>query len=172
MSDRSRTDRTRGEPDEARRALDALLRDHAERRRRTARAIGARRRGTVMTALATLVLAAVSISVWTTPPPWVRPPRIPAPSADRVEAGLRMDMWKAVEEIREFQTVRRRLPVYLWEAVGTPPATTDLSYERTTPERFRLVGRRGEIEVAYESATPLDRLVRPAITVIRAGGEW
>ena len=124
-----------------------------------------------MAGLATLVLGVVSISVWTAPPPWARPPRIPAPSVERAEAGLRMDMWKAVVEIREFQADRRRLPVYLWEAVGTLPNATDLSYERTSPEAFRLVGRRGNLAVDYESATPLERLVRPAITVIRAGEE-
>jgi hypothetical protein len=169
MSDGSRADRTREETEEAQRALDAVLQEQAARRSRAELAASAKRRGALATGLATLVLGVVSISIWTAPPPWARPPRIPAPSAERVEAGLRMDMWKAVEDIREFQADRRRLPVYLWEAVGAPPDATELSYERTSPEAFRLVGRRGDLAVEYESETPVDRLVRPAITVVRGG---
>jgi hypothetical protein len=154
--------------DEARRALEAVLRDQAERERRRAAARAApRNTGPLIAAM--VVLAAVSLSVWTSPPAWLRPEPWPTPGPERLEVGLRMDMWVAVQRIREFQAERRRLPVTLEEAVRDGADAEGLTYQQISANAFRLVGRRDGIEVVYESTTPLDELTGPAVSSVRAG---
>lgn len=158
--------------DESLEALEAVLRDQADRERRRSGAPSASRGGSRGLLLLSLALAAVTASVWWSPPAFVRPGPLPAPGPERIEAGLRLDLWIEVQRIRKFQRERRRLPVALLEVPVESGEGIGLSYELVSPEEFRLRGSRGGADVTYDSKAPLGDLLRPALSTLRRERPW
>lgn len=157
-----------GSGDEAaRRAIEEVLREQEERRGRQAPpAPGPRRTATGPLLAAALVLNVLAVAVWTSPPGWTRPEPFAEPSPERLEAGLRMDIWVTVRKIRRFQEERRRLPVGLVEVDPGGGGHPDLRYERLSAETFRLVGSREGVEVVYDSAGSAGGLIDSARALI------
>ncbi len=112
------------------------------------------------------ILALISIWLWAFPPAVLRPEPPIIPPANQ-EAGLRMEMFIQVNNIRRYMTENGRLPGTL-EDVGDGSAA--VQYEPLTASVFRLSGQTGDIAVAYTSTEPVEDLLADARAIISGTG--
>ena len=108
------------------------------------------------------VLALVSIWLWVFPPAALRPVTPSIPPANQ-EAGLRMEMFMQFINIQRYVEENGRLPSDLAE-VGDGP--DEVLYTPGGGNTFRLTGRVGEITVDFDSAEPVEALLRDAIAIV------
>lgn len=153
---------------ETRDVVEAVLRDQADRRRRREEPSSPPPGRRVAPGLLAAGLLALTAWFLLAPPAFLRPAPLPAPTPVEVEAGLRMDMWVAALHLGRAQDARRALPATLEEALEDPEDGADITYERISDRRFRLVGQRGSLVLVYESTEPLEAFRRPAMAVVDA----
>jgi hypothetical protein len=108
------------------------------------------------------VLALISIWLWAFPPSALQPEPPTIPVANQ-EAGLRMEMFIQVNNIRRYLTENGSLPNALEDAGD---GSVGLLYEPLTASVFRLSGQTGEIVVAYTSTEPIEDLMGNARAIV------
>jgi hypothetical protein len=91
------------------------------------------------------ILALISIWLWAFPPGALQPEPPTIPVANQ-EAGLRMEMFIQVNNIRRYLTATGSLPNALEDAGD---GSVGLLYQPLTASVFRLSGQTGDIAVAY-----------------------
>ena len=109
-----------------------------------------------------LILALVSVWLWTFPPAALVPEVPSIPPAAR-EAGLRMVMLIQVNNIQRYVAENGRLPDDLGE-LGENPAV--VRYVPLGGEVFQLIGQTADISVDFMSTDPLADLVGDAFAIV------
>ena len=142
-------------------ALSDILKDQA-RRKELRGATGPRSGRARLHPSIPPILALVSIWLWVFPPAALLPVTPSIPPADQ-EAGLRMEMFMQFINIQRYMEENGRLPTNL-EEVGDGP--DEVLYTREAGNTFRLSGRVGEITVDFNSAEPVEELLRDAIAIV------
>lgn len=153
--------------EEAAEILAEVMRDQKERRTRqeaAGRRPGGRSQGPIYVLAA--VLAVLTLFVWTSPPSFARPSPLPEPSAEKLEAGLRMEMFGAVVQIERYREETGEIPRSLDEVMEDP--SPDIRYTPLPPSYY-LTGHRSGQEVVYRSDDPVQTLMAEARRQVEAG---
>lgn len=168
MSDRSPGDHQPGKGEAARSAVEAVLRDQAERQKRRDDVEHPRPkdRGPLLNVVA-VVLAGLTVWFWLAPPSLLRPPPAPPPPPRVDQAALRMTVYTAVLRVERFRDSAQVVPTGLAQVFEGPEDMEGLTYERLGPQRFRLTGARGEHVVIYESGDSVSALLGDARQVLQ-----
>jgi hypothetical protein len=137
-------------------AFGDVMRQQAETREaeRAAAAAQQRERSRVspiiVVGVAILALAGGYVAV--EQPTWLFPPPVHADTREEREAGLRIGMATAVQQIERYRQEQGRLPSTLSEAGSTMPGIT---YTQTGRSSYLVRGINGPVELSYRSSEPL-----------------
>lgn len=152
---------SRGE--QARSAVEDVLRDQAERARR--RDHGGppppKDRGPALLAFSAVLLGAAAW-LWAAPPSWIQPAPPPPPPPSLVEAEVRLTAYQAVLRLDAFRDSTGVYPESLAEVLEAPEDQEGLSYQRLSAGRFRILARREGATVSYDSSEPVSTLLAGA----------
>ncbi len=107
-------------------------------------------------------LAVISIWLWVLPPSALQPVVPTIPPAQQ-EAGLRMEMFIQVNNIKRYVAEHGRLPNDLTD-VGE--SAEGIRYLQLTDNVFRLSGQSGDIEVVFTSSEPEASLLADANAIV------
>ena len=163
---RRRSDDT-GTGEEAARILSEVIQDQREKKRRQEEARKRKPGGDGRKKIVAAGMAVIFVILLVARPDFLRPEPLPEPSRDLVEAGLRMDMYRAAVQIQRFREEVGSLPPTLTAAIEDEE--TDLRYTRLSAGYY-LVGTRSGVELVYRSGESMDSLLGDAREVIRRGG--
>ena len=158
MADPAGSPPPRGE--EARSAVEDVLKDQAERADRRKQATPAPPRDrTAQQWVASVVLVGMSVWIYVAPPSVVRPPPPPVASAPLQDAELRLTLYQVVLRLEAHQQEAGALPERLDQVLEAPEDREGLEYVRLAPDRFRLTGVRGEAVILFETGDSVDDLL-------------
>lgn len=148
----------RGE--EARSAVEDVLKDQAERAHRRQQATPAPPRDrTAQQWLASAVLVGMAVWVYVAPPSVVRPPPPPVVSAPLQDAELRLTVYQVVLRLQAYQQETGAFPSRLDQVLDAPEDREGMEYVLLSPGRFRLTGVRGESVVLFETGDAVEDLL-------------
>ena len=169
MNDHPAPQRPKGSGTEASEALRDVLEDITTResRRREPSGSPPDRRPKPVGLIA--VLLVVTVWLFVSPPALVRPAPIPLPPPEKIEAGLRMDMYVATLRIGRYQSAAGRLPGSLADVLEDPLDAPDLSYEVLGGGQYRLTGTRDGSTVVWVSSQPVADLLSGARRILQEG---
>ncbi len=157
-------DRSTGE--EAAQILSEVMEDQRQKKARRESASGRKPKDDGNKTIIAAGMAVVFAILLVARPSFLMPEPVPEPARDLVEAGLRMEMYRAAVQIQRFRENAGELPDDLEQVLEDPE--TDLRYTRVD-RSFYLVGDRAGVEIVYRSDEALDSLLADAPQVIRQG---
>ena len=155
---------TEGPSSELYETLADVLRDQEEKALEgTQRPIPWGERHRLSLSISLVLLMAISVLLWASPPAWLHSPGAGPLPAGTAEAGLRMEVYLQAIRVRSFQAHERRLPNSLEEA-GDPHSI--VIYERLDAERYRLSVEGPGGSMVYESSQSPDDFLGDAPAVL------
>lgn len=144
------------------RVVEDVLRDQAAKEQ--ARKSSTRRPGTTPGRVAALmVLALLSIYLWTWSPSWLAPAGPPELALGTEQAGLRVAMYIQAQRIEDFRDTRGRLPDVLREAGEPLPG---MLYDRIDARTYRLRGAGDRVRLLYVSSDSLQIFAGDSPTIV------